>query len=57
MVEPLVIVNGMVGDNAAAAYGVPLTIFLAMMNVDAWVGYGVDWWVAALAQNTGVGCI
>ncbi len=53
VVGPLVIVNGMVGDNAAAAYGVPLTIFLAMMNVDAWVGYGVDWWVAALAQNTG----
>ncbi len=53
VVGPLVIVNGMVGDNAAAAYGVPLTISLAMMNVDAWVGYDVDWWVAALAQNSG----
>ncbi len=51
-VGPLVSVNGMVGDNVCLPAGTPITITLEMMNLPAeYIGYNVDWWVAAYAHN------
>ncbi len=52
VVGPLVSVNGLVGDNVRIPAATPVTIAVEMMNLPAgYLGYNVDWWVAAYAHD------
>jgi len=50
VVGPLITANGLVG-NVYINSGVPVTIAVQMMNIDPYIGTGVDWWVVAFAHS------
>ena len=55
MIGPLVTVNNMVGDNIRISAADPVTIAVEMMNLPAeYLGFNVDWWVAAYVQDGGL---
>ncbi|MGI6088202.1 MAG: immunoglobulin domain-containing protein [Kiritimatiellia bacterium] len=55
VVGPLVTANGMVGDNVRVSHTKPITVTAAMTNLPtAYLGYDVDWWVAAYVQKGGL---
>ncbi len=52
VIGPLLSVNDLVGGKINITAGTPLTIAVEMMNLpEAYIGYYVDWWVAAYAQT------
>ncbi len=52
VVGPLVSVNGMAGDNISVPSDAPIVIAAEMMNLPpAYLGYNVDWWLAAYAHT------
>ncbi len=51
---PLVTVNGLAGDGVCLGAGEPLTLAVSMLNMDAYAGIPVDWWVAAYAHDAGL---
>ncbi len=49
---PMIMANGMVGDDITIAYGQALTL-TARLYAEPYTGVNVDWWVAAYAQDSG----
>ncbi|MCA1808736.1 MAG: hypothetical protein LC725_04675, partial [Lentisphaerae bacterium] len=52
VVGPMVTANGLVGDGVRLHTGAPLTVAV-QLNPGDYSGVPVDWWVAALEQDTG----
>ncbi|MGI6087130.1 MAG: fibronectin type III domain-containing protein [Kiritimatiellia bacterium] len=55
VVGPLIMVNGMVGNNIRVSANKPITVAATMMNLPrAYFGVPVDWWVAAYVHQGGL---
>jgi hypothetical protein len=48
---PVISANGLF-DAATLTNGAPVTIAVAMVNIDQYLGVEVDWWVVACANST-----